>query len=76
MAQILVRDMDDKVVDRLKSRAAEHRRTLQAEVKVILEEAARLDRAAARRLAEQIRSRTAGRQTSDSTDLVRELRDR
>lgn len=76
MAQILVRDLDEKVVDRLKSRAAEHRRSLQAEVKLILEQAARIDRAEARRLAEQIRRRTTGRQTSDSADLIRELRDR
>jgi len=76
MAQILVRDLEDDVVDRLKSRAAQHRRSLQAEVKLILEEAAQMDKATALRLAEEIRSRLKGRTMSDSTELIRELRDR
>jgi plasmid stability protein len=76
MAQILVRDLDDKIVDRLKTRAADHRRSLQAEVKLILEQAARLDRAEARRVADEIRNQLKGRRMSDSADLIRESRDR
>ena len=41
MAQILVRDLDPDTVARLKLRAGAHRRSLQSEVRVILEEAAR-----------------------------------
>ena len=40
MAQILVRNLDDAVVDRLKQRAREEGRSLQAEVRTILSEAA------------------------------------
>ena len=39
MAQVLVRQLDNKVVVRLKKRAKEHGRSLQSEVKTILEEA-------------------------------------
>ncbi|MCZ7626735.1 MAG: hypothetical protein M5R38_14005 [Candidatus Methylomirabilis sp.] len=39
MAQLLVRNLNDRVVERLKSRAAQHKRSLQAEAKTILEEA-------------------------------------
>ncbi len=39
MAQVLVRQLDDKIVDRLKKRAKEHGRSLQSEVKTILEDA-------------------------------------
>ena len=40
MAQVLVRNLRDKVVARLKKRAAQRGRSLQAEVKQILEDAA------------------------------------
>lgn len=40
MAQILVRNLDDAVVDRLKQRAREEGRSLQSEVRTILSEAA------------------------------------
>ena len=39
MAQVLVRQLDTNVVARLKKRAKEHGRSLQSEVKTILEEA-------------------------------------
>jgi len=75
MAQILVRDLDEGVVERLKSRAAHHRRSLQAEAKLILEQAARLDASAARALAEDIRARLSGRGGEESTEIVRQSRD-
>jgi hypothetical protein len=43
MAQILVRNLQGTVVARLKKRAKERGRSLQAEVKTILEEAAQED---------------------------------
>lgn len=76
MAQLLVRGLDDEVVEALKARAREHRRSLQAEVKLVLEEAAWVDRATSLRRVEALRAKLAGRATSDSTELVRELRDR
>ena len=52
MAQVLVRDLDPAVVETLKARAADHGRSLQAELKSILETQARqVSRAEARALA-------------------------
>lgn len=43
MAQVLVRNLTEKVVARLKKRAEQRGRSLQAEVKEILEQAAGSD---------------------------------
>ncbi|MCH7978975.1 MAG: hypothetical protein IH935_08370 [Acidobacteria bacterium] len=75
MAQILVRGLDDELVERLKNRARQERRSLQAEVKLILEQAARLDMKSARKLAEAIRKSFKGRRFEDSVRLIREDRD-
>lgn len=61
MAQVLVRDLDDKTVQRLKEMAQRHRRSLNQEVRAILEAAvagATTDSAA---LAEKIRTALASR---------------
>ncbi len=77
MAQVLVRQLDDKVVERLKKRAKEHGRSLQLEVKTILEEAVPdYDRAWKRIARFQNRLKQSGRKFSDSTALIREDRDR
>lgn len=77
MAQVLVRQLDDKVVDRLKRRAKEHGRSLQSEVKTILEEAVPDYEAAWKRI-EGFRKRLkkSGRRFIDSAALIREDRDR
>ena len=75
MAQILVRHLDESVVNRLKERAARGGRSLQAEAKMVLEDATRLDMVAARALAESIRNELAGRGGTDSTELLREIRE-
>lgn len=49
MAQILVRDIDPEIIECLKLRAKEHNRSLQGEVKSILEENARSTASASRR---------------------------
>lgn len=78
MAQILVRDLDEGVVGRLRALAAEHNRSLEAEARVILSQASTrkvLDhQAAAARLAE-FRRRMEGQAFPDSTALLREDRD-
>ena len=79
MAQILVRNLDEKVVDRLKKNAKQRGRSLQAEVKTILEQAAnapRADSESARKLILNIRRRFKGRDFPDSAELIREDRDR
>jgi len=76
MAQILVRNLDPDVVERLKSRARANGRSLQAEVKMILEQGAKvLDMRTARELADAIR-KGFGRTFDDSAELIREDRDR
>jgi plasmid stability protein len=76
VSQILVRNLDDAAVERLKSRARAHGRSLQAEAKDILEQSARIDVAEARKLVDCIRRSFEGRKFVDSTELVREDRDR
>jgi len=77
MASVLVRDLDPAVVERLKVRAQENHRSLQKELKAILEAAAaQATWAEARAGAERVRQMLGGRQFSDSTELIREDRDR
>lgn len=77
MAQVLVRQLDDKLVERLKKRAKEHGRSLQSEVKTILEEATPDYEGAWKRIAKVKKAfKRAGRTFSDSTPLIREERDR
>ncbi len=79
MAQILVRNLEEAVVEKLKRRAERAGRSLQAEVKEILTEAPdepKLDMAAFRKLADEIRNRFDGRKFTDSAELIREDRDR
>ena len=78
MAQILVRDVGEAAVARLKRRAKRRGRSLQGEVKAILEEVAGREAAMvkARREAARIRARFAGRSFSDGTALIREDRER
>lgn len=77
MAQVLVQQLDSKVVVRLKKRAKEHGRSLESEVRTILEEAVP-DYDAARKRIEGFRKRLkkSGRTFGDSTALLREDRDR
>jgi plasmid stability protein len=76
MAQVLVRDLDPEILERLKKRAKHHGRSLQGEAKAILEAAALFSMEEARQVAERWQQRLAGRMTSDSADLIREDRGR
>ncbi len=79
MAQILVRNLDKELVERLKKRAREDGRSLQAEVKFILEQVAkepRVDMETARKISENFRRRFKGRKFPDSGELIREDRRR
>jgi len=76
MAQVLVRDLDPETLEQLKSRAKLHGRSLQGELKVILESAAVFSMQEAREASQRWRQRLAGRVTSDSGDLLREDRER
>lgn len=77
MGQLLVRGLDNAVIERLRKRAEGHQRSLEAEVRDILEQVSRqVDVASARRLAGRIRRKLEGRPHSDSAKLIREDRER
>jgi plasmid stability protein len=77
MAQLQVRNLAQKVVDRLKKRAKAEGRSLQSELKTILEEASsRVDREAFFERADNIRKSLVRRKLLDSAALIREDRDR
>lgn len=72
MAQLLVRDIDLKTVERLKKRARDNGRSLQSEVRQILNQAANatLTMSEFRALADRIRKQLSNRKHRDSTLLV------
>ena len=80
MAQILIRNLEKPVVVMLKSRAAGHGRSLQAEVKELLVQAANiapmLSPEAVLTKIEEIRKRSKKTAHKDSAFLVREDRGR
>ena len=76
MAQVLVRDLEEELVDRLKERARNHGRSLQGEVKAILEGATKYSMDEALAVAKSWQKRLEGRTTGDSAELIREDRDR
>lgn len=76
MAQVTIRNLDDEVYARLKDRARLHQRSLEAEIRTILEQAARPDRAEFIRFAAEMRERLRGVYHGDVTADIREERDR
>ena len=76
MKQVLVRDLDPAVVERLKERARSNGRSLQKEVRAILEGAAETyTMAEAREITGRWQERFAGQRFGDSAELIREDRD-
>ncbi len=75
MGQVLIRGVDDTVIQSLKARAAEHGRSLEAELRQVLTEAARPSRAALIRELEAIRAMTPPGPRILAEDIVREGRD-
>ncbi|HXH93464.1 MAG TPA: hypothetical protein VNN25_17920 [Thermoanaerobaculia bacterium] len=75
---VLISDLDEKTVNELKKRAETGNRSLQAELKAIIQEATARDWqrtwAAADHIFEELRA--TGRKFSDSTELLREDRER
>jgi plasmid stability protein len=76
MAQLLIRDLDGETIERLKERAKQHRRSLQGEVKLILEHEAAAGREDSWALADRIRTAFGSSRFSSSADLIRQDRDR
>jgi plasmid stability protein len=81
MPEVLVRNLDEAVIEQLKDRARGNGRSLQAELKLILEQAARSaaarpSRAEYRALADQVRTALGDRPEADSAALLAEDRAR
>lgn len=76
MSQLLIRNLEDETIQQLKTRAKRHNRSLQGEVKLILEEIARQPDELPLAIAEQWQGYFARRSFSDSTEQVRQDRER
>ncbi len=78
MADLLVRDLSPETIDKLKRGAERHNRSLEDEARSILEDFARADWEGFAGFADAFREKMlrSGREFSDSTELVREDRDR
>lgn len=75
MATVLVHDLDDAVYERLEARAAGNNRSLEDELREILEQASRqVGMATAREAAEAMRRRLADRHHGDSGEILAEER--
>ena len=67
MGQVLIRQIPDETVTRLKAKAARHGRSLEAELRSILEHAVAEPKEEILRLRESL-----GKRLPDSSDLVRD----
>ncbi|MGB7208206.1 MAG: hypothetical protein WBD27_06050 [Pyrinomonadaceae bacterium] len=77
MPNVLVRDVEVTVLDRLKLRAKRQNRSLQAEVKIILQNAAeQREPLTELELIRKIRASNTKVNKTDSAELLREDRDR
>ena len=76
MAQILIRNLEESLVKRLKMSAKLHHRSLQSELKFIIESAAKMSMEDVREKSHLWRKRLAGLKFSDSAKLLREDRNR
>jgi plasmid stability protein len=76
MAQILVRGLADGVMERLKARAQLHGRSVEGEVRTILESASGFSMEQAREVAAKWQAHFVGRKLSDSSELLGEDRGR
>jgi plasmid stability protein len=70
MAELLIRDLNERTVIRLKARAARNGRSLQAELQMIVERAAMTELIDGRVLAARIRRKLRNRKHTDSAASV------
>jgi plasmid stability protein len=76
MSQILVRGLDSQIVKQLKTRADNHGRSLESEVRLILEQATCFDASEMRKVLRGWQKIFSGRKLADSGKLVSEDRQR
>lgn len=76
MPQVLVRNIDTETLNRLKERARRRGRSLEAELRLILTRAAESDPDRFWEIARRVRESIGPGGSTDSTELVREDRER
>jgi len=76
MPNVLVRNVDEKVLEKLKTKAARNGRSLQREVQIILNDSINFEPLSDSEVAGKIKDSLRGRQHSDSAELLREDRNR
>lgn len=76
MPDVLVRDVDQKVLLKLKSRAKKNGRSLQSELLQVFASLTENDGLSDEKTADKIRNSLRGREHSDSAELLREDRRR
>ncbi len=76
MADLLIRNLNPTVIKRLKQRAKEHNRSLQSELKIIVEAAVKMSLDEAIQTSEDWHKRLAGQTFKDSAELLRKDRKR
>jgi plasmid stability protein len=75
VAQVLIRNLDDAVVEAIRRRAALRGHSLEQELREIVSAAATPSRAEALEMVDRIRALTPNVKQTDSTELIREDRD-
>jgi plasmid stability protein len=75
MAQVLIRNIDEQVMERLRKRAAERRQSLEQTLRDILAEAAKPSRQELLDELEACRALTPGTHRTSAQDIIREIRD-
>ena len=76
MPDILIRGLDPKAFKRLRDRARHHKRSLQSEARLVLEQAAGASTEDVAAMLDLWNKRFAGRKFSRSANLIREDRNR
>lgn len=74
MPDFLIRNLDPRVLERLRERAEQNHRSLQSEIHHVLKQSVKLSKEESLRLIGEIRTRI-GPSDLDSTQLIREDRD-
>ena len=74
MAELVIKDVDDATLEKLAKQAEAFGRSLQEELRIILNRAAQF--AEVRRSAADMRAKLSGRHHTDSVELLREDRSR
>lgn len=73
---LLIRNLEPEIIQRLKLRAKRHHRSLQRELKCIVEAATKVSMAEARKITAAWRKRLAGGSFTDSATAIRKDRKR